>query len=44
MVPSSCQGVVFAEGNGKCQEILSLRIVGAEVSNAEFIPARSASF
>src|SRR4029453_14332518 len=28
MVPSSCHGVVFAPGKGKCQEMLSLRIVG----------------
>jgi len=27
MVPSSCHGVVFAAGNGKCQEMLSFRIV-----------------
>ncbi len=27
-MPSSCHGVVFAPGNGKCHEMLSLRIVG----------------
>ena len=32
IVPSSCQGVVFADGNGKCQEMLSLRIVVADGS------------
>src|SRR5512140_131511 len=43
MVPSSCQGVVFAPGNGKCQEMLSFRIVGAAGASACRIPARSHS-
>jgi hypothetical protein len=34
IVPSSCHGVVFAPGKGKCQEMLSLRMVvaGSEVA------------
>src|SRR5581483_7919771 len=32
IAPSSCQGVVFAEGKGKCQEMLSLRMVVADGS------------
>ena len=33
MTPSSCQGVVLAPGNGKCHEMLSLRIVVARCSS-----------
>src|SRR5580765_8365345 len=43
MVPSSCHGVVFAAGNGKCQEMLSLRIVVRPRSSASETPARSTS-
>src|SRR5207245_6050447 len=43
MVPSSCHGVVFAPGNGKCQEMLSLRIVVFVGSSAAETPARSRS-
>jgi len=43
IIPSSCQGVVFAAGNGKCQEMLSLRIVVARGSRACLMPpARTA--
>src|ERR1700687_5112416 len=41
IVPSSCQGVVFAAGNGKCQEMLSLRIVVCPGASAVDMPARS---
>src|SRR6266550_6732670 len=41
MVPSSCHGVVFAAGNGKCQEMLSLRIVVVPRARAVDTPARS---
>jgi hypothetical protein len=41
MVPSSCHGVVFAAGNGKCQEMLSLRIVVLPGASARLTPASS---
>src|SRR5205085_10492850 len=41
MVPSSCHGVVFAAGNGKCQEMLSLRIVVLPRASAVDTPASS---
>src|SRR5437667_4042734 len=43
MVPSSCHGVVFAAGNGKCQEMLSLRIGVCRGSRASHTPANSTS-
>src|SRR5262245_38163825 len=41
MVPSSCHGVVLAAGNGKCQEMLSLRIVVRPGTSARDTPAIS---
>src|SRR4029453_6815749 len=40
IVPSSCHGVVFAAGNGKCQEMLSLRIVVLPAASALETSAR----
>ena len=34
IVPSSCHGVVFAAGNGKCQEMLSLESSSCRRSSA----------
>ena len=42
MVPSSCHGVVLAPGNGKCQEMLSLRMVGAPGARACVDPGQLA--
>ena len=39
MLPSSCQGVVFAAGKGKCHEMLSLRTVVVDRSIAMLMPA-----
>src|SRR5689334_16556983 len=41
MVPSSCHGVVLAPGNGKCQEMLSLRIVVVPGARWRFTSASS---
>src|SRR6266536_3995306 len=43
MVPSSCHGVVFAAGNGKCQEMLSFRIVVLPAASACEAPPSSTS-
>ena len=42
MVPSSCQGVVFAAGMGKCQVMLSLRIV-VILGRSDFAPSASSN-
>src|SRR5262245_50444347 len=41
MVPSSCHGVVFAPGYGKCHEMLSFRMVVADLSRFRSTSARS---
>jgi hypothetical protein len=43
MVPSSCQGDVLADNNGKCQDMLSFNIVAACRSKDSSTPAVSMS-
>jgi hypothetical protein len=43
MVPSSCQGDVLADNNGKCQDILSFNMVAARPSKDSSTPAISMS-